>query len=84
MFCFQVVAVIYQAQLLVPALVTTRQETAHVVGPMVTVEELVVNVMTALVAGIGPLVTGCVTVSSFHIYTIFFLQEDLMSKMVCI
>ena len=31
-----------------------------------------VNVMTALVAGTGLQVTACVTVSSFHIYTISF------------
>ena len=73
MVCFQTVAAIYQAQLTVPVHVMMKVEkTAHVVGPMVTVEELVVNVMTALVAGIGLQVTGCVTVSPFHIYTIYF------------
>ena len=73
MFCFQVVAAIYLAQSVVPALVLMKLEiTAHVVVPMVTVEEQVVNVMTALVAGIGLQVTGCVTVSPFHIYTISF------------
>ena len=72
MFCFQVVAAIYLAQSVVPALVLMKLEiTAHVVVPMVTVEEQVANVMTALAAGIGLQVTGCVTVSPFHIYTIF-------------
>ena len=73
MFCFQVVAAIYLAQSVVPALVLMKLEiTAHVVVPMVTVEEQVANVMTALAAGIGLQVTGCVTVSPFHIYTISF------------
>ena len=73
MVCFQAVAAIYQEQQPVPAHVMMVLEiTAHVVVPMVTVEEQVVNVMTALVAGTGLQVTACVTVSSFHIYTISF------------
>ena len=73
MVCFQAVAAIYQEQQPVPAHVMMELEiTAHVVVPMVTVEEQVANVMTALVAGIGLQMTGCVTVSPFHIYTISF------------
>ena len=90
MVCFQAVAAIYQEQQPVPAHVMMELEiTAHVVVPMVTVEEQVVNVMTALVAGIGLQVTGCVTVSSFQIYTISFfarkfdVQNGLLSGCGC-
>ena len=66
MFCFQVVAAIYLAQSVVPALVMMKQEiTAHVVVLMVTVEDHWVNVMTALMAGIGLQVTTLVPVSTF-------------------
>ena len=65
MFCFQVVAAIHKAQLMIPTLVLTKQETAHVVVLMVTVEDQVVNVMTALMAGIGLQVTALVPVSTF-------------------
>ena len=66
MFCFQVVAAIYLAQSVVPALVLMKQETvAHVVVLMVTVEDHWVNVMTALMAGIGHQVTALVPVSTF-------------------
>ena len=37
-----------------------------------------VNVMTALMAGIGLQVTALVTVSSFHTYTIFFMKEKIL------
>ena len=85
MVCFQAVAAIYQEQQTVPAHVMMKLErTAHVVVPMVTVEEQVANVMTALVAGIGLQVTGCVTVSSFHIFERRFdLQNELLSGCGC-
>ena len=85
MVCFQAVAAIYQEQQTVPAHVMMKLErTAHVVVPMVTVEEQVANVMTALAAGIGLQVTGCVTVSSFHIFERRFdLQNELLSGCGC-
>ena len=50
---------------MLPTLVLTKQETAHVVVLMATVEDQVVNVMTALVAGIGLQVTALEPVSTF-------------------
>ena len=63
------------------ALATLEAQPILIVLVMKTVDNVIViqqmdtrelAVMTALVAGTGLQVTGCVTVSPFHIYTISF------------